>query len=382
MVTVIFLSILALSFVLLAHYLVLTVARGPLRAGPVPDLPSYPFVSILKPMKNIDDGLEENLRSFFTLDYPAYEIIFGVDTLEDACVGVIEQARKQYPSVKTTIIQTSFSKAVNPKVDKLAKMSQGLKSPLFWVSDSNTRVEKNTLALLVGEYLGRGSKIVFSPIRGAGGRSPGSIMANSYLNVFVSGNILSAWSLFDKPIIVGKSMLLERETLERLGGFTAFDCYLAEDYMMGAVYSGNGVYISTNYTWVTNFSSTTSVSTFYSRMARWAKMRFRIDPFFYCLEILANPSAIAFISIFFMGMNGAKLLAAVFALQTIIEYLHLFVAGGGESENIRVLLIFPFCSAVKDAMLLMVYFTSFFSRTVQWHGRKIVIGKDSRIDKS
>ena len=83
-----------------------------------------------------------------------------------------------------------------------------------------------------------------------------------------------------------------------------------------------------------------------------------------------------------MGMNGVKLLAAVFALQTIIEYLHLFVAGGGESENIRVLLIFPFCSAVKDAMLLMVYFTSFFSRTVQWHGRKIVIGKDSRIDKS
>ena len=364
MVLEVFVFIISASFFVLLMYLLFTLARSPGRAANMPDGGPLPFVSILKPMKNIDDGLEENLKSFFTLDYPAYEIIFGVDTFEDACVPVIEKVKKEHPTVSVKIIRTSASKAVNPKVDKLSKMSKGLASPLYWVSDSNTRVEKNTLANLVGEYLKKGSKIVFSPIRGAGGSSLGSIMANSYLNIFVSGNILGSWLLFKKPLIVGKSMLLERETLEKLGGFSAFDSYLAEDYMMGVIYRENGINISTNCTWVTNFSSTTSIGTFYARMARWAKMRLRIDPFFYCLEFLPNPVATAFISIIFLGVRGAKLFAAAFGLQVIIEYISLFLAGGNERKNIKVLMVYPFCALLKDAILLIVYFTPFFSKSL------------------
>jgi len=61
-------------------------------------------------------------------------------------------------------------------------------------------------------------------------------------------------------------MLIERQTLEDLGSFSAFDCYLAEDYMMGEIYRENGKYISTNFAWITNYSSSTSIGTFYKRM--------------------------------------------------------------------------------------------------------------------
>ena len=37
-----------------------------------------PPVTIFKPLKGLDEGLEENLRSFFHLDYPVYQLIFGV----------------------------------------------------------------------------------------------------------------------------------------------------------------------------------------------------------------------------------------------------------------------------------------------------------------
>ena len=40
----------------------------------------FPRVSILKPLKNLVDDLAENLESYFSLDYPNYEIIFGVDS--------------------------------------------------------------------------------------------------------------------------------------------------------------------------------------------------------------------------------------------------------------------------------------------------------------
>ena len=380
MVFELFLLLLSLSFILLFFYLLLIAVYGrdkvPYKAQPGP----FPRVTIFKPMKNIDDGLEDNLASFFTLDYPAYDMIFGVDTASDACVAVIEKMGKRYPSVAVSIVETGASHAVNPKIDKLSKMSAGCDSLLFWVADSNVRVDKDTLARLVLEYIKEGSKIVFSPIKGAGGGTMGSIMAGSYLNLFVSGNIIGAWKLMRKPIIVGKSMLIERKALESLGGFSAFDCYLAEDYMMGYIYIEKGLSVSTNCTWVTNYSSTTSVGTFYSRMSRWAKMRLRIDPFFYCLEICSNPLAIAFCSVFFLGAKGAALLAAVYILKLAVECVSFLLTGGAARGETKNLAAYPLCVPVKDAILFAVYVTSFFSKTVDWHGRKISIGSLSRIN--
>ena len=380
MIFEIFYFLLALSFGLLSAYLLfIAVYRTQKPASPA-FLSSFPSVTILKPMKNIDDGLEENLISFFTLEYPEFNIIFAVDEFEDTCVGVIENVRKKYPDINAAVVRTGTTKAVNPKIDKLAKMSKECTSRLFWVADSNIRVEKDTLTKLVSEYIRKDSKIVFSPIKGDGAGSFGSIMANSYMNLFVSGNIIGSWALIEKPIIVGKSMLIERDTLEKLGGFSAFDSYLAEDYMMGVIYREHGENISTNYTWVTNFSSTTSISTFYARMSRWAKMRFRIDPFFYCMEIFTNPLAIAFISIFFLGLPGITIFAAAFILKLAIEYISMILVNSSDRANIKILAAYPLCVLIKDTILFAVYVSSFFFRTVSWHGKRITIGSQSRIN--
>src|ERR1700733_3208526 len=79
-------------------YCVLTAiaARRYLVISP-PVLENLPAISVLKPLCGQEDCLEENLRSFFTQDYPEYEILFAVHVLTDEAGGVVEKVRRGFP---------------------------------------------------------------------------------------------------------------------------------------------------------------------------------------------------------------------------------------------------------------------------------------------
>src|SRR5262245_2180359 len=54
-------------------------------------------ISILKPLCGIDDGLEENLERFATLDYPRYELLLGVKDEHDPAWPLARAMAKKYP---------------------------------------------------------------------------------------------------------------------------------------------------------------------------------------------------------------------------------------------------------------------------------------------
>ena len=76
----------------------------------------YPKVSIFLTLRNIDDGLEENLASVFSLDYPDYDVYFAVDNLEDPCVDVLERVRARFPHIRSFVVAAGHSLVNNPKV--------------------------------------------------------------------------------------------------------------------------------------------------------------------------------------------------------------------------------------------------------------------------
>jgi ceramide glucosyltransferase len=63
-------------------------------------------ISILKPLAGIDDGLEENLRTFFEQDYPDFEILFAVRNAGDPAIAVTERLCARYPGVASRLIVT------------------------------------------------------------------------------------------------------------------------------------------------------------------------------------------------------------------------------------------------------------------------------------
>ena len=106
---------------------------------------NYPPITILKPLKGIDDGLEDNLKSFFKIDYPNYEIIFGLDSYSDPAFNVVKKLQKEYNSVNSRLIVNNFAIGLNPKVNNLNNIYPFAEGEFILINDSNTRVQKDFL---------------------------------------------------------------------------------------------------------------------------------------------------------------------------------------------------------------------------------------------
>ncbi len=379
MISIAFLSILAFSLIVYGAFLAFTLRFRPRREARI-DLGSrFPRVSILKPMKNLVDDITANLESYFTLDYPNYELIFGLDSLDDASLPVIRSLGGRFPEIPVSIVTTGHSDEQNPKIFKLARMEASAAGELFWVTDANTRVAADTLNRLVREYQRSSAHVVFSPIRGTGSRSLPSLMENMSLNLFTSGNIITAWKAFRQQIIVGKSMLIEKAALGHFGGFSYFSAFLAEDFVIGEAFENGGFTLSCDCTWIDNVNRTTTFAGFFRRMARWAKLRLRLKPVFYVLEVFLNPVALSLALPLLFPAAGWLALAGVWSCKIVIELSSYLVLSHGEKEPRSNLLMLPVAVILKDFILLVVYFVPFFSRTLVWQGGSIAIGRRTRI---
>ena len=57
-----------------------------------------PPVTIFKPLKGLDEELELNLRSFFLLDYPTFQLLFCVADADDPAIEVVRSCSASFPA--------------------------------------------------------------------------------------------------------------------------------------------------------------------------------------------------------------------------------------------------------------------------------------------
>src|SRR5881227_3867040 len=63
-----------------------------------------PPVTILKPVKGADAESEACFRSHFEIDYPQYQIVFGVAERDDPALPIIEKLRREFPNVDAQLV--------------------------------------------------------------------------------------------------------------------------------------------------------------------------------------------------------------------------------------------------------------------------------------
>jgi len=332
-----------------------------------------PPISVLKPLKGLEDNLFDNLASFCMQDYPEYEIICSLQDMNDPAYKVAEKVREKFPERRIVILVERRTDGLNPKVNNLCAAYRQAQHPTILISDSNVMVHPGYLKR-IGRFMGDGKVgLVTNLIRGVGARTIGSMFENLHLNSFILGNVCFLNKLVGIPCVIGKSMLMRKEDLEAIGGLRAFKDVLAEDHLIGEKIRRQGQKVIVSSDLIDNVNEYWDFKKFINRHVRWGKMRWKLLGFKYALELFSNPVLLACVPILFYGFSHESLLLALcVGMMKGMGDLYL-----GQLIGAQLKPWFYVLSPFKDLLMGFVWFIPFVSDTVTWRGNRYLIARDT-----
>jgi ceramide glucosyltransferase len=336
---------------------------------------SFPPISILKPLKGLEDNLFGNLESFCVQDYPEYEVIFSLQDENDPAYKVARKVKEKFSDKSISIVVERCNLGFNPKVNNLFSAYQLSRYPMILISDSNVMVDPDYLRTIVRPMNNPEVGLVCNLIKGIGGKTLGSIFENLHLNSFILGNICFLDKYLKIPCVVGKSMLMRKSDLEAIGGFGSVKDILAEDHFISDKIRGQKQRVVISNYLINNVNEYWNLHKFINRHIRWGKMRWKIEEMKYLLELTINPVFTAWLALLLLGPTTRAL--SVLALVCLIKIIGDFYLARMISAPMHPLVytLLPF----KDFLIGMLWFVPFFSDTVVWRGNRYLIGKDTRL---
>jgi len=334
-------------------------------------------VSILKPVKGVDGGLEENLESFFELRYPSFELLFSVADADDPAIPIIRKVMARFPKVDSQLFIGDVEVGLNPKVNNLVRSFDAAKNDWVLISDCNVRVREDYLYCTT-EKFAPDVGIVTASVTGSLPSGLGSWVEALFLNTFYR-----RWMLISKQVghavVLGKSMLFRKSDAAKFGGLKTLGRYLAEDYVAGLEMGQLGLKIEMMSMPVQQPLHHKSLKSFWGRHVRWGRIRKSQAPGLFLIEPL--------LSLWISGLMGALAMKALFGIAPaavfvahvfawIIADLMLVRAGRAELSWKTPLMWFA-----KELLYLPLWVHIGSGRTVMWRGQKLVVKHGGLLDR-
>jgi ceramide glucosyltransferase len=207
------LGTISLALVTVFHAVTLLTLRRTRRAAEGP----LPALSVLKPVCGHDDGLYENLTAIARQDYPDFEVLVGAADPSDPALEVACRVQRENPGVRMRVVVSDRSLGLNRKVANVAGLAARARHEWLLVSDSNVRPDPDHLRSMAGELRDARVGLVSSVLAGTGERTTGALLENAHLDSFIVSTVCMGDRL-GHPCVIGKSMLLRRADLARVGG--------------------------------------------------------------------------------------------------------------------------------------------------------------------
>ncbi len=196
-----------------------------------------PSVTILKPVHGSEPNLESNLESFFRLDYPRYEIIFGCRAADDPALEAVEHLRTKYPHITARVVLSGNPIWPNAKVFSLSKMIAASRNDYFVISDSDIQVRPEFLKNVIVDLLDSRNGLVTCMYRGIPAPDFWSKLEALGMSVELPSGVITADMLEGMHFALGAVMAVRCDALERIGGIAATKDYYSDDFVLGKLVS-------------------------------------------------------------------------------------------------------------------------------------------------
>jgi ceramide glucosyltransferase len=329
-----------------------------------------PGVSIVKPLCGVDEGLEENLESFFRLDYPTtrHEVIFSFASERDPAYPIARRVADRHPGIPSLFVFDARERGGNAKVNRLTAALRHARHRLILFSDGNVRVRPDFLRRAVSWFKRPSVGLVSHLFLARGATGVASRIETLYLNGCLQGGTALVSGTLRIPCVVGKSILVSRRALDAVEGIEALRGHLAEDFLLGKAVRKAGFTVALS----ADFVDTSEVS----KRARAVWARRRLGGGLYVGELFA-PALPWFLAtaVAASGSGGALTLAAGGLLAA--RYLAEIGMGAaiGRRLDARDALLLP----VRDLAVFAVFCAGLTGSRVAWRGRAMRIGRETVI---
>jgi len=344
-----------------------------LRSG-APRLRELPPVSILRPLAGAEDNTEANLLSLFEQRHPDFEILLSVHEESDPAVAVARRVMAAYPRVPARLVVAGVSPYPNAKVWSLRALLPQARHESVVMSDSDIRMEPDSLATILSELGQPGVALVTCPYRAVGGPRFWPRIEALGLNTEFLGGMLTARMLNGMDFAIGCTIATRQTELAAIGGLEGLQRYLAEDFMMGSLMRASGRTVVLSKCIVEHHIGNDGFLKNWKHRLRWARSTRRSRRMGYLGELFTKTTAIALaLWIVAPGAWGFALLGLVFR------------AGAQWATGIRVLedpLVarYWWLLPVEDLASFATWVLGFFGKTILWRGRKLVVARDGSFE--
>lgn len=332
-----------------------------------------PGVSIIKPLVGVDLNLAQNLQTFFTLDYPLYELLFCVQDADDlAAIALVEELLKTHPHIDARLFVGGAQVGVNPKINNMQPAYEAMKYELLLISDSGIFMNRDTLTDMVHHMHEDTALVHQMPFVSDNRNGFLSVLEKVYFGTSHARAYLTA-DLLSINCATGMSALMRKSLLDEVGGIKAFGQYLAEDYFFAKSFTDRGwrLTISSQPALQNSANSSDNLGILHGRMQRWIKLRFAMVPQWTLLEPFSECMLLGVISAlsvnYMWALNAYAIFLAHVLFWIISDYNLLYTIRGGPPT----MGVCEFLSAwlLRECTALLVFLEALFDPKVRWRSR-------------
>lgn len=373
--TLLSLALAAASIAGTAYQVAAGLAVRRFKAKPPPSGVAGPPVTMLKPLHGAEPELYENLLSFCDQDYPVFQIVFGLREASDPAAEIVRRVIADRPGTDIAFVIDERVHGSNYKVSNLENALGAAKHGVLVISDADMRVGRNYLAEVTAPLADPEIGLVTCLYRGRA-LSGGALwprLGAMFINHGFFPSALIGWALAPGDACFGATMALDRNTLDRVGGFGAFRDLLADDYALGEAVRGLGLKVALSSYLPETLVAESSLGALFRHELRWSRTIRSLAPAGYAASLVTQPVVLAALLMLIGGFTLTS--AGVFGIAMFFRLAMVASIDRALGSLPVPLWLVPF----RDLLSFAVFVTSFCGNRIDWQDRSFRLAEDGSL---